>query len=89
MAADRTVSRAAYLCIAAFGVNVLNCRGQGVGLRAAIFVTFPRKRFVHDFTSRFRYMQLPADSAGTSWERPVMRAMSYVGIIELTAGGSL
>ena len=28
MAADRTVSRAAYLCIAAFGVNVLNCRDE-------------------------------------------------------------
>jgi hypothetical protein len=38
--------------------NARTCRGQDVGLDRARFVaasmTFPRKRFVRNFTSRFR-----------------------------------
>ncbi len=56
-AAQRIASRPGYLCFAMMRAVFRFCGGQGVGprvvgLRAAVFVTFPRKRFVHDFTSR-------------------------------------
>ena len=49
---------AAAASIAALWANFLNCRGQGVGLdrarSVAASMTFPRRRFVRNFTSRFR-----------------------------------